>query len=120
MCPTGVAGMLMSSVCKKMSFWQEAGMGGGVREERGAQRQLSSSRNLRGWEFNTMNKGPPFQLRVFLSFLSLFLKVNMHPPVICLRVQNKKELSVQVKNKPCVGIQIVHLFLVPGPHVSER
>ncbi len=47
--------------------------GGGVREEQGEQRELTSTRDLGGWGFAAMNKGLPFQVRVFLSF---FLEVN--------------------------------------------
>ncbi len=37
-------------------------------------------RDPRGWEFSTMNKGPPFQVRIFLS--SFFLSLTLSPTAI--------------------------------------
>jgi hypothetical protein len=45
-----------------------------VREEQGAQMQLTSSKGPERIEIPTMNKGQPFQERVFLSsFIPFFL-----------------------------------------------
>ncbi len=41
----------------------------GVKEEQGAQRQLTSSKGPGEWEFATMNKGSHFQVKVFHFFL---------------------------------------------------
>ncbi len=84
----------------------------GVREVQGVQRQLTSSKGPETMGISTMNKGPPFQVRVFLFFFLSLSTVNTHLTVICLCVQNRKELSVQVKNKLCVRIRIMRLVLV--------
>ncbi len=74
----------------------------GVREMQRAQ-----TRDLRGWELATMSKGSPFQVRC------LFL-VNMYPLDFYMCVQDKKEFSVQVKNRIRVRI-LNHAFIFGTP-----
>jgi hypothetical protein len=54
-----------------------------------------------------MNKGPPIQVRDF----SFFLVSKQYAPalIFVLCMHNKKGLSLQVKNKPCLGIGIMLL-----------
>ncbi len=57
-------------------------------------------------EFTAMKNGTPIQVLYFFQQIA-----NMHLlDFVC--VQNKREFSVQVKNKPHVGIQNMRLFLV--------
>jgi hypothetical protein len=58
-------------------------------------------------EFTIVRKGSPFQIRIFFP-----LSKNTLAWIYCICVQIKKEFSVQVKKKPCVGIRTMHLFLV--------
>jgi hypothetical protein len=72
----------------------------------GAQGQLTSSKGPEWIRIRRHEKGIGFP-----SKLLLLAKSKYHPlDLMC--VQNKKEFSVQVKNKPRVKIQNMHLFLV--------
>jgi hypothetical protein len=83
-------------------------VGVGVRGGQEVYRQLTSIKGPGRMGIANMSKRLPFQVREYI-----FVK-NMHPLIICLccLCSEKRILSVQVKNKPSVGIQIMCLFLV--------
>jgi hypothetical protein len=53
-----------------------------------------------------MKKRSPFQVSYFIQ------QIAYTHPLDFMCVKNKKEFSVQVKNKPRIGIQNMRLFLV--------
>jgi hypothetical protein len=75
-----------------------------VREVEGRARGVKTVDLKQGWEFATMNRGPPFQEKEF--FLSFF--VNMHPLLIlyyvCIIRKRVLCAGLKDKNKPRVGI----------------
>jgi hypothetical protein len=95
-----------------MSFWREAGAGGGERS-RGT-KQLTSSKGHERMGIRHHELETAFPSKGIFFLLSFFSSKNA-PAHDCLCVQNKKELSVKVKNKPWARIRIMSLFLVHLP-----
>jgi hypothetical protein len=70
----------------------------GVGKDQGAQRQLTSSKGPERMGIRHHELETAFPSKVF--FLLSFFSSKNTPAHDCLCVQNKKELSVKVKNKP--------------------